>query len=350
LTPLRAELVGAAVQKNGLLALRSDGEVDVVDPTTGQAAVLARGAMPTGGIAESLSLRTVYVTAAGKDGRPAVWSIPLVAGAGSAHELIAGAELPALSPDGGYLAYVTLDQASQQDGVAITALSAAGTPVGAPRELPATSVPPPQPITELALGRRDAELAVVGGAVDDFLGPHQPTVGTLDPSTATSLALLVLGDDGSQMPNCGGCFLNGGTWHPKKNWQLAPIYTPDGYRIEWDNTGDVYLPYEINDSFENSGGDRTLVEDAGSVKWLAYGPDWSLALVTANGRLEVAPRAAYLPFGPTAEAPDEGPLPAPAVRLGTGYEAVAWTPAPTAERTPLPAPWPVSPMSLTSWA
>jgi hypothetical protein len=324
---------GAGAGTGQLVALRSDGDVDVVDVASKQvASVVATGADPQGGITEAPTQAVVYVTARGHDDRPAVWSIAL-AGTRQLSEVVPDAELPSLSPDGSYLGYVTLDGAGRQDGVAIVALDRAGRPVGTPKRFASTTVPPPLPITGIAVGRRDAELAVWGGFVDTYLGRHQPTVGTLVAATSSSLAQLAPIIDGEGVS--GGPPTPGQTFHPIKWWCRAPVYEPDGYLLVGDARGGVDIPWSQDSGGINGGGIRYLLRQTGSpLVSLAFGPQSSLAFVTVSGELWLAPDGAYLPFGPGAETdPTSGPPPS---RLGTGFAAVAWTPGPSAVTTPLP--------------
>jgi hypothetical protein len=324
-----------------LLALRRSGMVELLDASTGQVlSILATGADPTGGLAERESLKTAYVTARGSDGRPAIWSIPLTA-KGRAVEAVGDAELPSVSPDGGFLGYVTLDAAGRQDGVAITALGAGGLPVGPTQRLASTTVPPSLPITSLAVGRRDALLAVWGGFVDPYLGTHQPTVGTLVPDAATSLAQLAVLEDGSGFLSIsppGGLQepLQAPKWH-----HTAPVYEPDGLLL----IGSPGRGITLDEAGATHTTDGTifpapgLASDSLAVVSIAYGPDADLAFVTASGELEVAPRGAYLPYGPDVDPNAWMRDPPPAVPLGQGFTAVAWTPGPTAASTPPPKPW-----------
>lgn len=334
-----------------LIALRRSGVVELIDADSHRvAAVLATGADPAGGVSISPSLEFAFVTARGRDGLPAVWALPLGSSEGRAIEAVPDAELPAVSPDGGYLGYVMLDGSGTQEGVAITVLDAGGLPVGRPQRFRASSVPPPFPITGIAVGRRDAQLAVWGGFVDKYLGAHQPTVGTLTPSTSTSLRQLtgvcdpVLGGlVGGPLPIQEGATTT--TEGPHFVGCSAPIYEPDGYLMYGDQVGAVDMPFGQDSGGIDGGGVRIVYPGVGRdtvpLQSLAFGPGSSIAFVTSQGDLDVVPAGAYLPYGPGAE---NMPPPTPsAVPVGSGFTAVAWTPGPSAAKTPLPRLYSVVP-------
>jgi hypothetical protein len=328
---------GSTATARDLVALRSNGVVELIDTRSHHFAVIATGADPAGGVSVSPSLEFAFVTGRGHDGMPAVWALPLGPGGGHPVEVVPRAELPAVSPDGGFLGYVMLNGSGAQEGVAITALGAGGTPVGQPQRLLATSVPPPFPIMAIAVGRRDAQLAVWGGFLDQYLGTHQPSLGTLDPATSTSLGELAGACDPRDLIGGDPIGVSGApttTKPPRWSGCSAPVYEPDGYLLYGDAWGEIVLPFSQDDGV----GGRDVYPGVGSssvpLESLAFGPGSSIAFVTRQGELDVVPAGAYLPYGPEAMNP---PPPTPAaVRLGTGFSAVAWTQGPSAEKTPPP--------------
>src|SRR5579862_6684292 len=156
LAVLVGRATGASALADRVVALRRDGVVELVDVRTKRTYEVASGADPRGAIAE-LPLRDVaFVTARGHDGLPAVWALPLTGSSRRPVEVIDDAELPSVSPDGGFLGYVTLDALGRQDGVAISALTPSGTPAGNVTSLATPTVPARPAITAIAVGRRGA--------------------------------------------------------------------------------------------------------------------------------------------------------------------------------------------------
>jgi PASTA domain len=324
---------GVAAQPVTMLALTTTGTVEALDPTTLRVtARIAMSALPRFGVAIRPELDAGYVTSDGPDGQPAIWELPFTGCRPRPVMVEADAELPSVSPDGGYLGFITLNGDGRQTGVGVVALSAGGFPVGAVRRYPATAVPPPLPITGLAVGRDDAELAVWGGFVDSYLGSKRPTVGTLDPATATSLAALtpVFDAEGVSEP------ATVAKADPKpEDWQSSPVYLPDGYLLVNDHSQTISLPYRDTAVGEIGGGIRTIVRTVGPIVSMATGTSGSVAFVRRDGRLSVAVSAVDLPFGPAASTP---PAPTPRQESASGrFTAVAWTEGPAAENTALPA-------------
>jgi PASTA domain len=311
-----------------LLAVTVHGVLDAVTPRTGRFALVASGVARNGGVAVRPQLDVAYVTATGPDGRDAIWSVPLVGCHPTASMVEPDAELPSVSPDGGYLGVVTLNHRGEQTGAAIVGLGRRGQPVAPARRYAATSTPPPLPINGVAVGRRDAVLAVWGGFVDPYLGKKRVTVSTLVPSTARSLRALepVFDERGiSITPEAGRRQV------VPKDWQSAPAYRPDGEFLVGDHGTGISMPF----STTGGGGMRTLSTDSGPLISLAAGPSGALAWVEKGGYLVVSPHAIELPFGPAAEtAPRTTAAP---VHLVPGrFTAVAWTIGPGAETTALP--------------
>jgi PASTA domain len=312
----------------GLLALTVHGDLEAVAPGTRRSTEVASGMDPHGGVAVRPQLDAAYVTATGPDGRAAVWSVPLHGCQPESTLVRPDAELPSVSPDGGYLGYVTLDRSGAQTGVAIVGLGARGRPVGRPEAFRAISTPPPLPITGIAVGRQDAVLAVWGGSVDPYLGKKQPTVSTLVPSTARSLRALVpvFDAEGGGPPP-----LSNAHQDPVKDWQAAPAYLPDGNFVVGDHNSGISMPFRT----ENGGGIRYIAADTGPLVSLAAGPDGALAWVEQGGGLVVSPHAIELPFGPGAETAPRTTA-APLYVARGHFTAVAWSEGPRAETTPLP--------------
>jgi hypothetical protein len=312
----------------GLLAVTEGGDLDAVNPTTRRPTEIASGIAPKGGVAVRPQLDAAYVTAPGPDGRAAIWSVPLAGCHPTPSMIVPDAELPSVSPDGGYLGYVTLNHHGTQTGVAIVHLGRRSHPLGPTRVYRAASTPPPLSITAVAIGRRDAALAVWGGSVDTFLGKKRPTVSTLVPSTARSLRALVPVFDAqgiSITPEAGRRQVI------PKDWQSAPAYRPDGEFLVGDHGTGISMPF----STEGGGGLRTIATDTGPLASLAAGPGGALAWVEQVGRLVVFPDAVELPFGPAASTPPRTTA-APVHLVRGRFTAVAWTAGPPAETTPLP--------------
>jgi hypothetical protein len=293
---------------------------------------LARSVLPDLGIAVRPELDVMYVTTTGPNGEPAVWATSIADCHRRPMMVEQDAELPSVSPDGGYLGFVTRDGRGRQTGVGIVALGPGGVPAAPARRYPATSTPPPLPIRSIAVGRDDASLAVWGGFVDAYLGPRRPTTGTLDPATATSLFALTAVFDAegiSITPTPAQPFVK------PEDWQSSPVYLPNGELLVGDGSRQISLPYSERTPEFSGGGIRLIIRDSGPVTSLAAGQDGSLVFVGSDGRLTMAIKAVDLPFGPGASTP---PAPPPAERTAAGrYTAVAWTEGPAAETTPLPS-------------
>ncbi len=232
------------------------------------------------------------------------------------------AELPSVSSDGGHLAFVTLDSKGHQTGVAIVGLGAYGLPEGAVRRYPASSSPPVLPITGLAVAPDDAALAVWGGSVDSYLGKAHPTVGTLDPSTATSLADLtpVFDEQGISIP---GPSPHSPNRRKPEDWQSAPVYLPNGEFLIGDGGRDISMPFTDTTPGVSGGGIRLIDSGVGPIESLAAGPKGSLAWVGTNHRLTLASDAIDLPFGPQAETPPRQ-SPIPNRTVPGRFTSVAW--------------------------
>jgi hypothetical protein len=311
-----------------LVAVTVGGDLDALDPGTRRSTELASGLAPHGGVAVRPQLDLAYVTATGPDGRPAIWSVPLRGCQPQGSLVKPDAELPSVSPDGGYLGFVTLTRSGTQSGVAIVGLGDRGHPVGQARAYRATSTPPPLPIIGIAVGRQDAVLAVWGGSVDPYLGGKQPTVSTLDPSTARSLRALVPVFDGE------GVSMMSAPASPQakpEDWQAAPVYRPNGEFVVGDHGTAISMPFTT----ENGGGIRSIVSETGPLRSLAAGPNGALAWVEQGGGLVVAPDAIELPFGPGASTPPRTAA-APLFPARGRFTAVAWTEGTAAEHASLP--------------
>jgi hypothetical protein len=317
-----------------VLALTPTGEVEALDPATLQVeGTVLTSVLPGGGLALRPELDDVYATAPGPDGEPALWAVPLCGQPGRGAIVEEDAELPSVSPDGGFLGFVTLDAQGHQTGVAVSALNGRGRPVGALRRYAASSTPPPLRVTGVAVGRLDAGLAVWGGFVDSYLGPRQPTVGMLDPATANSLASLVPVFD-AQGISGGGPPPGGQKVQKPEAWQSSPVYLPNGELLVGDTSIQISLPYTDTTPGVQGGGIRTIVHSTGPVTSLAAGRDGSLVFVGSDGKLTMAVNAVNLPLGPGA---DYAPSPPPREYSARGpFTAVAWTEGPAAETAPLP--------------
>ena len=324
---------GQPLRSTPLLALTPTGTVEALDPTSLQVeATLTSSVDPDLGIAMRPELDVMYVTATGPGGSPAVWAVSISDCRGKPVTVEQDAELPSVSPDGGFLGFVTLDTQGRQTGVAIVRLGPRGVPAGPARRYAATTTPPALPISGLAVGRDDAVLAVWGGFVDPYLGSKRVTTGTLDPTTATSLAALtpVFDERGISVPVIPGRATN---WKPE-GWQSSPVYLSNGELLVGDGSQQISLPFTDTTPGVSGGGIRLIVRNTGSISSLAAGPDGSLVFVGSNGKLTMAIKAADLPFGPGASTPPAAP---PAERTAPGtFTAVAWTDGPAAETTPLP--------------
>jgi len=317
-----------------VLAVTERGSAEWLDPATlGVIGTLTTSVLPDLGIALLPQLDMAYVTAPGTDGKPALWAHSLTDCHRNPVMVERDAELPSVSPDGGFLGFVTLDGDGRQTGVGITALGRAGEPTGTVRRYRASSTPPPLPITGVAVAPRDGELAVWGGFVDPYLGRAHPTVGTLDPSTARSLAALAPVFDAQGMSDAAGASSSPGHTVPEpEDWQAAPAYLPDGYLLVGDASAEISMPFTDTTPGVDGGGIRTIVHDTGSIVSLAAGNGGAVAFVRTDGTLTLAVGAVDLPFGPAA---DTAPGPPPTERSATGrFTAVAWT-AGTGTQTPV---------------
>jgi hypothetical protein len=322
----------APVPARGLLADTAEGTVVAVDPASLHTSVVATHVLADGGLAFRPQLDRAYVTSVGAEGRPAIWAISVSRCRHDRSLVEAGAELPSVSPDGGDLAFVMLDPGGRQTGVAIVGLGATGMPRGGIRRYRATSVPPPLPITGMAVGVGGAPLAVWGGAVDGYLGKAHPTVGTLDPPSTTSLASLrpVFDEEGISVP-----FLGDRRNQGPEDWQSAPAYLANGELLVGDGDSAISMPFTDTTPGVSGGGIRVIVHGTGPIRSLAAGPNGSLAWVGTDRHLTVAPDAVDLPFGPQAEVPPR--LSPPASRRVSGrFTSVAWA-IPPAEAPPAPA-------------
>jgi hypothetical protein len=290
---------------------------------------VATHVLASGGISVQPERDLAYVTSVGADGRSAIWSVS-TSGCHKQVSLVeTDAELPSVSPDGGRLAFVTLDAKGLQTGVAVVNLGATGAPEGALRRYPASSVPPVLPITGVAVAPNDAVLAVWGGFVDNYLGKAHPTVGTLDPSTGTSLAALtpVFDEEGISIPAAQSAN------QKPEDWQSAPIYLPNGEFLVGDKGRDIMMPFTDSTPGVSGGGMRTIDSGVGPIESLAAGPGGSIVWVSTDHRLTLASDAVDLPFGPQAETvPRQSAIP---TRTVPGkYTSVDWA-IPSSE-APLP--------------
>jgi len=317
-----------------ILAVTRAGALVTINPTTLRVeSTLTRSALRGGGVAVEPSVDLAFVTAPGRDGRPAIWSVPLAACRSAPTVVARDAELPSVSPDGGYLGYVTLNGRGQQTGVAVEPISTSGKRAGPAQHFRAATVPPRLPIKAIAVAPRDAALAVSGGFVDTYLGPR-PTVGTLTPASASSLASLVpvFDAEGISIPPPA----NGKPQSLPRDWQSSPVYLPNGEFLVGDGSQNVSMPFTDNSPGEQGGGIRTIVRDAGPISALAAGSGGSLAWVSTNGTLHFESDAVNLPFGPAAETP---PAPGGTIRQVAGrYESVAWTGGPETAASTAPPP------------
>jgi len=315
-----------------IVAVTPTGSVVAIDPQTLQVdTTIAKSVDADGGVAVGPSVDVAFVTARGGDGLPAVWQVPLAACHEHPSLVASDAELPSVSPDGGFLAYVTVNNRGEQTGVDIVPVDSFGRSTGPTHRYPATVVPPPLPITGLAVGRDDAKLAVWGGFVDAYLGRQEPTVGTLTPATAQSLnsPTVVFDGEGVSIPNVSP------TGPPvPKFWQTAPVFLPDGELLVGSNATSVIMPFTDTTPGLNGGGFDEIVPDAGQVSSLAAGATGTVAWIGPAGTLFLEPDAVDLPYGPEADTPTRASAP---IRTAKGhFEAIAWTVGPTAQSTPLP--------------
>ncbi len=329
---------GLALQPVPVLALTRSGDLDALDPSSlSVEATLAGPVRPDLGVAVRPELDLAYVTGTGPDGGPALYGISLTDCRAGPVLVEADAELPSVSPDGGFLGYVTLDARGRQSGVAVVPLDGDGMPTGPVRDYPAASTPPPLPVTGLAVGRQDAGLAVWGGFVDSYLGSTRPTVGTLDPATATSLTALTAAFDGEGISVFPTTTIPGGTTTAPGNWQTAPLYLPAGELLVGTQGENIEMPF--TDPNGSGGGIMGIVTDTGPVVSVAAGPGGSVAFVGTDGRLTEAVDVVDLPFGPGISGIPPAPAPTEVTTAGP-FTAVAWTEGAAAKDTPLPAVYP----------
>jgi hypothetical protein len=304
-----------------------------IDASTLAIHTVATGTVPHGGVAQRTAWNQLYATASGANGLPSIWEVPLATCRPQARLVETRAELPSVSPDGGYLGYVTVDGRGRQTGVSIVRLAENGEPTGDVQRLAAATLPPPLPIRGIAVGVNDRTLAVWGGFVDPYLGRHHPTVGTLEPAASRSLRSLaaVFDAQGISIPA-----RPGRTVQSPKAWQAAPSYLANGEFLVWNVGDEIVMPFTVQTPGESGGGFRNIERVSGEVVSLAAGPDGELAWVGPGGNLEIATGAIDLPFGPAANAP---PPTSPPVlrRVKGGYSSVAWSTGTSPQsRTPPP--------------
>jgi hypothetical protein len=326
---------GHAHSLDNLTAVTQSGQVVQIEPKTLARQVIAQGVHADGGVALRAGAGQVYVTSGGSNGLPSVWAITFGTCHPGARLIEARAELPSVSPDGGYLGYVTLDGHGRQTGVSIVRLGRSGTPTGAVQHLGTATVPPPLPIHGIAVGVGNRTLAVWGGYVDPYLGRHRTTVGTLNPATAHSLGSLVSVFDGEGISVTGSVGSDGRESQSPKAWQAAPSYLSNGEFLVWTNPGAIVMPFTDSTPGVSGGGIRNILRVSGTATSLAAGPDGSLGWVGGTGRLEIAEGAIDLPLGPGAETPPQNGSPALRRVPGT-YTSVAWSTGASAQATRLP--------------
>lgn len=303
----------------GALAVTRSGDVVAVNSRTWHTQVVALGVNVDGGISVRPELDAAYVTAPGPGGEPAIWRLSLTSCRARPEVVEVDAEMPSVSPDGGHLGFVTLDDEARQTGVALVHLGALGAPDGALLRFRAKSTPPPLPITGIAVGKDAGTLAVWGGFIDSYLGRKHPTVGTLNPREAKSLHGLrpVLDGEGVSMPN-----VRPGT--KPESWQSAPVFLANGEFLVGGNGGGIEMPFRDTTPGLIGGGIRNVLRTAFAVRSIAAGPRGTVLWVTANGILAGALHAVDLPFGPEASTPPATSAPVMHVVKGA-FASVAWT-------------------------
>jgi len=326
---------GSCVQDgaaNDLIAVTRTGHVVRIDPSTLTSHLVAKGVLASGGLAQRAGQGQLYVTARSSSGISSIWEIPDATCGNQARLVASRAELPSVSPDGGYLGYVTLDGSGRQTGVAIAKLRGDGAPVGTVQLLAAASVPPPLPIRGIAIGVEERSLAVWGGFVDSYLGRRQLTVGILVPRDAQSLNSLSPVFDAQGISIAGG---GGGPFQKPEAWQSAPSYLGNGEFLVWSTGNEIVMPYRDSNPEVSGGGIRNIEQVPGLVTSLAAGPNGSLAWVGPGGHLGVSVGAINLPFGPSASTPPA--TSAPAARIVTGiYTDVTWSTGSSTQSMPPP--------------
>jgi hypothetical protein len=311
----------------GLLAITSSGDLVAVNSNTFRTRVIAHGILAHDGVAVRPELDSAYVTAPGPGAKPAIWQVSLTSCHARPKLVETAAELPSVSPDGGLLGFVTLDQNTRQTGAAIVRLGPTGRPISDRQLFPAKTTPPPLAIFGIAVGKDADSLAVWGGFVDPYLGRKHRTVGTLDPSKATSLRALtaVFDEQGISDP--------GGSAKPEA-WQSAPAYLANGEFLV-SNNHEIVMPYTDMTPGEIGGGIRNIESTASAIRSIAVGSGGTLVWVDTSGRLTLAPNVINLPFGPGADTPPTTTAPTEHVIKGM-YTSVAWTAGLSAQSTAPP--------------
>ena len=319
-----------------ILAVTTAGTLVTVDPQTLRTKLRITSLVDrNGGLAVGPNLDVAFVTAPGSDGLPAVWAVPLAACHRQPTMVARDAELPSISPDGGFIGYVTLNSRGEQTGIDVSRVDSFGRTAGRKSRFAAISVPPPLPIAGLAVGRDDSDLAVWGGFVDPYLGKRQPTVGTLDPALARSLGSLVAVFDGEGVSG-GGPLPAGQSQGADKAWWTAPVYLPDGELLvgAGNGGGGIEMPFSDTAPGVNGGGIREIASDATDEVSIAGGPNFDVAWVGSDGTLNLDSGAAFLPFGPAAVTEPSTPV-LPSVAAGH-FKVISWTVGRSAATTPLP--------------
>jgi hypothetical protein len=295
-----------------LFGLARDGDITEIVPNDGVAKIVATGAAPYGGIAEAPDRQALFFTTGQERGYCPAIELQSLVDSSVPMTVVPDAELPSVSPDGSFLAFVTTNDACVQDGVGLVRIDATGAPEGDVHSFLAPQAPMPMPITGVTVSRGGGEIAFAGGLTDPYLGPHAATVFVLDDSGDTSFeSARHLADGSLGVPIS---FASVPTTHLAFE---APAFTPNGILL-------VTSSAHVSALFSEPTGlsVETVVSGALPIECVALGPGADIALVNSAGSLLVAAHSGWFAVSPLSR-----PTTVPTMKeVGDGYTAVAWTP------------------------
>jgi WD40-like Beta Propeller Repeat len=314
--PSRSAYVSPGTTTEGsttdLFGLQRDGDIAEIVPNDGVAKILATGAAPNGGIAEAPDRRAIFFTTGTEQEYCPAIELKSLVDPSVPMAVVPDAELPAVSPDGSFLAFVTTNDACAQDGVGLVRIDPTGAPEGEVYSFLAPHAPLPMPISGVTVSRGGGEVAFAGGLVDPYLGPHAPTVFVLNATVGTSFESAQHLADGSL-----GVYKTFASVPTSHLAFKAPVYTLSGTLL-------VTGPAHVSAFFSEPSGlpVETVVSGSLPIDCVAPGPGADIALVNSAGTLLVAAHTGWFAVSPLSR-----PSTVPNMKIvGDGYTAVAWTP------------------------